>query len=103
MFGAIPPWAPERGEKAKFAKLLGACDVFDDHARQDDELLAVIRNMKPVWEPGAYCFRWTAVDPNLSAKLQFEHQAEERVVVFRGDDSDLDEGFEDKSFSTISK
>ncbi|KAF8697691.1 hypothetical protein AX14_001299 [Amanita brunnescens Koide BX004] len=69
-------------ERAKFAKLLGVCDVFDDHARQE-ESLAAIRNMKPVWEPGAYCFRWTAGDPKLSAELTFEHQAEERVVVFR--------------------
>ena len=87
----------------KFANLLGICDVFDDHARQDDESLAAIRNMKPVWEPGAYCFRWIAGDPNLSAELKFEHQAEERVVVFRGNDSDLDEGFEDQGLSTIPK
>ena len=75
-------------EKAKFTKLLGVCDVFDDHARQDNESLAAISNMKPVWEPGAHCFRWTAGDSNLSAELKFEHQAEERVVVFRSDDEE---------------
>ena len=74
--------------------------MFDDHARQDNESLAAIRNMKPVWEPCAYCFCWTAGDPNLTAELTFEHQTEERVVVLRGDDS---ERFGDESLSTIPK
>jgi hypothetical protein len=72
-------------EKAKFAKLLGIYDVFDDHARQDDKSLAAIRSMKPVWEPGVHCFRWTASDANLCAELKFERQAEENVIV-SGDD-----------------
>lgn len=46
-------------EKAKFAMLLGIYGVFDDHAWQDDKSLAVIRSMKPVWEPGAPCFQRT--------------------------------------------
>ena len=71
-------------EKAKFAKLLGKYDVFDDHARQDDESLAAIRKMKPVWEPGIHCFGWTASDANLREELM-EHQAEEKVIV-SGDD-----------------
>ena len=77
-------------EKAKFAKLLGKYDVFDDHARQDDESLAAIRNMKPVWEPGAHCFRWTASDANLYAELKFERQAKENVTIV--DDRNLEEG-----------
>jgi hypothetical protein len=71
-------------EKAKFAKLLGKYDVFDDHARQDDESLAAIMRMKPVWEPGVHCFGWTASDANLCEELT-EHQAEENVIV-SGDD-----------------
>ena len=71
-------------EKAKFAKLLGKYDVFDDHARQDDESLAAIRKMKPVWEPGVHCFGWTTSDANLREELM-EHQAEEKVIV-SGDD-----------------
>ena len=88
-------------EKAKFAKLLGIYDVFDDHARQDDESLAAIRNMKPVWEPGAHCFRWTASDANLCAELKFERQAEENVIVVSGDDRDLEEGFGDDNLGTM--
>ena len=69
--------------------------LFRSPARQDDESLAAIRNMKPTWEPGSHCFRWTAGDVNLCDKLKFERQAEEKLVIFRGDDNDLPEGFGD--------
>ena len=87
-------------EKAKFAKLLGRYDVFDDHARQDDESLAAIRNMKPVWEPGVHCFRWTASDANLCAELNFERQVEEKVVIVSGDDINPEEEFGDDNLGT---
>jgi hypothetical protein len=51
--------------------------------------------MKPVWEPGVHCFRWTASDANLCAELKFERQAEEKVVIVSGDDINPEEEFRD--------
>ena len=66
----------------------------DDHSQQDNRSLAVIRHyelMKLAWEPGSHCFCWMAVDVNFCDELKFERQAEEKPVIYRGDDSDLEE------------
>ena len=67
-------------DKNKFDGLLGAHDVFCDHARQDPKSLGAVRKTKPVWEPGIDCFGWVD-DPILRTSSHKQKHKKEGVFI----------------------